>query len=402
MGQPEEADAIVLHTCAVRSKAEQKVFSRIGRLSYLKKRNPNLKIVLTGCMAPIWGSQILVRSPSLDLVVGPGSIQKLEVLLDRSFESDSPCIDISESNEFLSIDGAHLNPSSPFQAWVTVMEGCDNFCSYCIVPFARGSERSRPASEIMEEIDVLVKKDIREVTLLGQNVNSYTGHPEGFPGLLQEIQTIAGILRIRFTTSHPKDITEKLIKTMSRLDKVCEYLHFPAQSGSTGILTRMNRKYTREDYLNKVDMIRSYIPDIALSSDFIVGFPGESDTDFEETIDLVNKIRFDNIFAFKYSIRPKTEAAKMPDDVPETKKSDRLNRLIALQRDISMQINSSQVGKTVEVLVEGDAKRGSGKSTGRTRHNRIVNFSGLSCPGDLVKVMIQSASPNCLYGDSRA
>jgi tRNA-2-methylthio-N6-dimethylallyladenosine synthase len=398
---PENADAIVLHTCAVRVKAEQKVFSRIGRLSRLKKTNPDLKLVLTGCMAPAWGSQLFDRSPSLDLVVGPGAIQNIEILLERSMRSDIPLIEIAESDDIFTVNPLTLQSNSPHQAWVTIMEGCDNYCSYCIVPFVRGRERSRPAKEILEEVRILVSKGICEVTLLGQNVNSYSGHSDGFRGLLRDLQEITSLMRIRFTTSHPKDINNHLIEEMSKLSKICEYLHFPAQSGSTKILQQMNRKYSKEEYLAKVRMIRSYIPNIALSSDFIIGFPGETDVDFQETFDLVNTIRFDNIFAFKYSVRPRTAASELHDDVPEEVKSARLSRLIETQRHISLQNNTLQIGETVEVLIEGKAKRGFDKLTGRTRQNRIVNFLGSGKPGSLVQVVIDSASPNCLYGRIR-
>ncbi len=398
------ADVIVLNTCAVRAKAEQKVYSRLGRLSQLKHRRPDLKLVIAGCMAQAWGSRILERAPCVDIIVGPGSLFRIPGLVSEMHEEDAkdarPIVEIEEPNAFLDIEPRHIGKPRTHHAWITVMEGCDNFCSYCVVPYVRGRERSRCEMDIIEETEKLVDLGVREITLLGQNVNSYRGELGSFANLLRMLDSIAGLLRIRFTTSHPKDVSEELIEAIAGLPKVCEYLHFPAQSGSDSVLSRMKRGYSREDYFGKVASIRNRIPEIALSSDFIVGFPGETEADFADTLDLVNRVQYESIFAFHYSVRPMTAAARFPDDVAHADKLARLERLIALQRSISLALNSQSIGAVVEVLVEGAARRGEGKLTGRTRQNRIVNFTGDARISTLQDVRIESVSPNCLYGTS--
>ncbi len=398
------ADVIVLNTCAVRAKAEQKVYSRLGRLSHLKQKRPDLKLVIAGCMAQAWGSRILERAPYVDVIVGPGSLFRIpEILREMHGEEATdpqPVVEVVEPSAFLDVEPRHIGKPRTHHAWITVMEGCDNFCSYCVVPYVRGRERSRREIDIIEEIEHLVTLGVREITLLGQNVNSYRGENGSFANLLRMLDSITGLLRIRFTTSHPKDVSQELIAAIAELPKVCEYLHFPAQSGSDTVLTRMKRGYSRADYIDKVASIRDRIPGIAMSSDFIVGFPGETEADFEETLDLVNRVQYDSIFAFHYSVRPMTAAARFPDDVTHADKLARLERLITLQRSISLALNSQSIGSVVEVLVEGTARRGEGKLTGRTRQNRIVNFTGDAQISSLQPVRIESVSPNCLYGTS--
>ncbi|MBN1550090.1 tRNA (N6-isopentenyl adenosine(37)-C2)-methylthiotransferase MiaB [bacterium] len=395
---PEQADVIVLNTCSVREKAEQKVFSRFGRLVRLKRKKPDLVLILSGCMAQAWGARLSDRMPFLDMIVGPGAYWHIPDFL-KSYAKHTPnIIAIPEPDEIFTLSPDDLPLSETCSAWITIMEGCNNFCSYCVVPYVRGRERSRPSEEIISEIQSLVRKGIKEITLLGQNVNSFKGCPGGFPELLYQLNRIDGLHRIRFTTSHPKDVSKELIHALAELPKICEYLHFPAQSGSSKILSRMRRGYSREEYLEKVAMIRDAVPEIALSTDVIVGFPGEKEDDFLQTMSLLEDVRYDNVFAFIYSIRKGTKASAFDDDVPREVKSKRLEMLIHRQRQISLDINRTGIGKTLEVLVSGPAKRGDGKMQGRTRHNRIVNFKGEYRAGDLVHIRIESASPNCLYG----
>lgn len=399
------ADVIVLNTCAVREKAEQKVYSRLGRLSQLKLQKPTLTLIVAGCMAQAWGKKILDRAPYVDLIVGPGSFSRIVELADDLqsglIQTAPSLVDIKTPTSFIDIEPDKLSKPSSHHAWITIMEGCNNYCSYCVVPYVRGRERSRDVHSILQEVNRLVDLGVREITLLGQNVNSFRSRDCDFPELLRRLNDISQLMRIRYTTSHPKDVSSDLIASMATLSKVCEFLHFPAQSGSNSILDRMRRGYTREEYLKQVNLIRSVIPKIALSSDFIVGFPGETQRDYDETMDLVKFIRYDSIFAFHYSVRPMTRSAQWADDVPYSTKLKRLNQLITLQRNISLQRNSEWIGQTVEVLVEGAARRGDGKYTGRTRQNRIVNFSGTARLSCLQNVMIQSVSPNCLYGITR-
>lgn len=391
------ADAVILNTCSVREKAEQKVFSRFGILKQAKDSRPEVKLVLVGCMARAWGKKLFKRIPYLDIVLGPGRLHRLPECLSRP-TWQRPQIDIDDSAYVFSLSPELVDNPAQTMAWVTIMEGCDNFCSYCIVPYVRGRERSREDTEIIKEIEILVSKGVKEITLLGQNVNSYTGSKDGFPELLRKIHDIDGLLRIRFTTSHPKDMSDQLIETVAELPKVCEYLHFPAQSGSNEMLRLMNRGYTREMYLDRVALINHLVPNVALSSDFMVGFPGETEQDFQDTVSLVESVRYDNIFIFNYNPRPGTRAAELADDVSLSEKTRRLEDLLNLQRQISMERNSALIGSVVEVLVEGDAKRGGDLKMGRSRQNRVVNFTGDVKAGDLCWVMIESASPNCLYG----
>lgn len=397
VSNPESADVIILNTCSVRDKAEQKVFSRFGILKEVKNSRPDTCFVLAGCMARAWGKTVLKRMPFIDLVVGPGMLHKIPEYLEFPRPSH-PVVQIDSSDTVFSVDPELVDIQNRYSAWVTIMEGCDNYCSYCIVPYVRGKERSRPENEILNEVTALVKKGAREITLLGQNVNSYNGSANGFPELLRKIHEIPGLLRIRFTTSHPKDMSDCLIGTVAELPKVCEYLHFPVQSGSNRILERMNRGYTRENYLNRVSLIKRLMPNVALSSDFMVGFPGETEDDHRDSVNLVESVKYDNIFIFIYNPRKKTRAAGFDDDIPLEVKTQRLEDLLKRQRRISMERNRDLIGSTVEVLVEGPAKRGENLMTGRSRQNRVVNFTGAVKSGELCYVMIESVSPNCLYG----
>ncbi|MEA1928082.1 MAG: tRNA (N6-isopentenyl adenosine(37)-C2)-methylthiotransferase MiaB [Candidatus Auribacterota bacterium] len=399
----EEADLILLNTCSVRRHAEERVLGRLARYRKEKEARPELRVGVIGCMAQIWKGRLRDKFPELDLIMGPGEFARL------GEEVESP----RTSGGRVLFDGFPLSPDffhfpanhrSSLHAWVTVIRGCNNFCSYCVVPYARGREISRPTGDIIDEVRSLGKKGYKEVTLLGQNVNSYRG---GYPGgnqvdfaeLLKLLNPIAGIERIRFVTSHPKDISPGLVSAIAGLDKVCESIHFPAQSGSDAVLKRMRRGYTRDDYMAKVRALKSEVAGITLASDFIVGFPGESDDDFTLTLELLREVRFDRIFAFSYSPRPKTLSAQWPDDIPPEVKSARLQELLALQRSISLEKNQELLGYEVEVLVEGRNRKYPDRGEGRTRGDKRVFFPWVDgLEGRLVKVRIERVTALSLFG----
>jgi len=401
-GYENEADLILLNTCSVRRHAEERVLGRLARYRREKEKRPGLLVGVIGCMAQIWKEGLWEKFPELDLILGPGSFaclpDELETLIDGG---GNRLVDrFEDPGEFFEIPSARVNS---LHGWVTVMRGCDNFCSYCIVPYARGREVSRSPEEIVEEVRSLGKNGYKEITLLGQNVNSYRGKdradlPVDFPGLLRRLNTVEGIERIRFVTSHPKDISPALISSIADLDKICESIHFPAQSGSDKILKKMRRGYTRGEYLERAQELQIAIPGIALASDFIVGFPGETDDNFARTLDLLREVRFDRIFAFVYSPRPKTEAANLPDDIPPEIKSARLQQLLSLQRSISLEKNQELLGKEVEVLVEGKNRKYQDRGEGRTRTGKMVFFpweEGLR--GQLINIRIERVTDLSLY-----
>lgn len=396
-----EADCIILNTCSVREKPEQKVYSALGRLLTLKKRKPSLIIGVGGCVAQQAGEKLLERTLHLDFVFGTHQIQLVPELVKMAGHGIRACrVDVAED-----VSSLHYCPrpvQGQVKAFVTIMQGCDNFCSYCIVPHVRGREKSRPKNEILEEIKNLTLMGVKEVMLLGQNVNSYgrtLGEPEGFVRLLEAIEDIEGIERIRFTTSHPKDLSLELMDSFARLGKVCEHLHLPVQSGSTKVLQAMNRGYTREEYLEKVEALRERIPGMAFTTDVIVGFPGETEKDLELTLDLLERVRFDSIYSFKFSPRPFTKAAAMPDSVPKEVKAERLRLVQQLQESITSAILQNCVGTLQEVLVEGPSLHGSNQVTGRTRNYRIVHMSGdvRSMTGRLVRVKIEKSLKHSLW-----
>lgn len=400
------ADIVILNTCSIREKAEQKVYSQIGRLTPLKKRNRKLIIGVGGCVAQIQGEKILQRAPHVDLVFGTLNIYKLPHLI-REVEKKGERIadidnDYSEDNDL-----APIKREGSIHAWLSIMHGCDNYCTYCVVPYTRGREKSRPKESILSEIRGLAEEGFKEVTLLGQNVNSYgrdTGEDIDFPDLLSIIDRVKGIKRIRFITSHPKDLSDKLIKVMADLPKVCEYLHLPIQAGSDRVLTDMNRGYTSGDYLKKIDRLKESIPKIALSTDIIIGFPGETDGDFERTRDIVKKVCYDGIYLFKYSPRKETPAAIFSNQLSNTIKQARFEEILKLQKEITLKKNKELEGKVVEVLVEGEDKNANKRLTGRTRTNKIVNFSidmpedRKSLIGELVNVSILKSNLYSLEG----
>jgi len=394
----DDADVIVLNTCSIREKAEQKFFSELGRLARAKKKNPDLKIAVAGCIARQRGKDLFRRFPYVDFVFGPNNIDNLQTWAKGgNFKT------AIEDNPVYYTQKLPVKRAGRVRAWVSIMYGCDNFCAYCVVPYTRGRERSRPAEDIYDEIKTIADEGFREITLLGQNVNSYGRKLPGecdFPELLRRIHDIDGIERIRFVTSHPRDFSEKLIKAMRDLPKVCEHLHLPLQSGSDRILHLMNRGYTYEDYKNKIDNLRNSINDIAITTDIIVGFPGETEDDFKQTVTALTEIGFDGIFAFKYSRRPGTKALDLPGHVDEKVKSQRLSMVLELQESITYSRNKSLEGKVYEVLVEGESATDGDRLTGRTRTNKIVNFYGeQGLTGSLVDVKILEAKQHSLYGE---
>jgi len=417
----ESADLVILNTCSVRAKAEQKAFSFLGRLARLKKKKPAMIVAVGGCVAQQEGAEILKRMPQVDLVFGTQAIERLSTLIGKIERKRCRIVDVSMSEKPELFD-AHpaAQPEQPVSRFVTIMRGCDNFCSYCVVPYVRGREASRHPESIIQEINGLVGNGVKEVTLLGQNVNSY-GKKEGlcgFPELLSRIEDIEGLLRIRFTTSHPKDLTDELINAFRTNEKLCDHIHLPVQSGSSRLLKRMNRKYTRELYLDKVSKLRDTCPGIAITSDMIVGFPGETDADFNETLDLMRTVEFDGLFAFMYSDRPNAPATKFKDKVSGLHKSERLQTLLELQEFFTKKKNEQLIGSIQAVLVEGFSKRKSSgrldrtrqpdQWTGRTSTNKIVNFyhddnhdcGGNIWPGKLVPVKIEKAYAHSLWGKS--
>lgn len=414
---PEIADLIIVNTCAIREKAEQKVFSFLGRLARLKRKKPDLILGVGGCVAQQEGFNILERVPYLDLVFGTHAIGRLPGMIERIEAKKCRIIDV-EIPEGIdeSVFSADMDDKGRVASFVTIMQGCDNYCTYCVVPFVRGREASRSPEKIVGEIRGLVESGIKEVTLLGQNVNSF-GKKEGwcsFSELLSLINGIDSLLRIRFTTSHPKDLSDDLIYAFKNLDKLCSHIHLPVQSGSDRVLKKMNRKYSRSYYLKKVNKLRNICPDIAITSDFIVGFPGETEDDFNETLDLIKTLQYDDIFAFKYSDRPNVPSALFHDKVSEQDKKDRLIDLLKSQEYYTKKKNEVLVGSTQSILVEGLSKKQiktdvNSKNiqwTGRTSTNKTVNFipnndvsfRDENFSGKIINVRIEKALSHSLQG----
>lgn len=389
---PNDADLIIFNTCNIRQKAEQKFQSELGRTRFLKIEKPFLKIAVAGCIAQQRGRGIFKRNPHVDYVFGPQNIQKLRDMI-RAGET---VVSIEDNPEIGQVDLPALRKDS-IRAWVSIMYGCDNFCSYCVVPYTRGRERSRPSKNIYNEICELALSGFKEVTLLGQNVNSYRSDVD-FGGLLNQVNAIEGIERIRFVTSHPRDLSEDLIACIKELPKVCEHIHLPLQSGSNRILKLMNRGYTYDDYMKKVERLKEEIPGIAITTDIIAGFPSEADDDHISTLNALRAIEFDGIFAFKFSPRPGTKAIEMEDKISDDIKSQRLAEILNIQDEITLKKNKTLEGTIQEVLVEGLSKTDVEKMTGRTRGNKIVNFSGNSVSVQLVNVEIVKAMRHSLVG----
>ena len=402
----DNAHAVLLNTCSIRDNAEQKIFSRLTALNVLKKkRHGKLIIGVIGCMAERLKDE-LIHNHGVDLVAVPDSYLDLPNLFAAAENGESAIsIELSTTETYRDVIPSRLG-SNRIGGFISIMRGCNNFCSYCIVPYTRGRERSREPQSILNELHDLRAKGFKEVTLLGQNVNSYRytpaeGEPVLFAQLLAMVADAAPDMRVRFTTSHPKDMTDEIIATIASRPNICRHIHLPVQSGSNSVLKAMNRKYTREWYLNRIEAIRKVIPDCGISTDMFTGFHGESEEDFEMTLSLMREVGFDSAFMFKYSERPGTYASKnLPDNISEEVKIDRLNRMIALQNELSLESNRRDIGKTFEVLVEGHSKRSKDDMCGRNQQNKMIVFPAKDVPvGSLVRVRITQASSATLIGE---
>ena len=399
----EKADLIILNTCYVREKVKHKIFSLLGELKKLKKQNPNLLLGIGGCLAQKESQEILKRAPFVDIIWGTSNFHRLPEFLKWAKEGKLPVAEIEkiEKERYL----PHNLPvirKKKFSAYIPVIRGCDNFCTYCNVPYVRGREKSRPLEFILKEVDSAISEGCREIILLGQNVNSYGKdflEKIDFSDLLSKVNKIRGVHRIRFITSHPKDLSDKLILAMAKLDKVCEHLHLPLQAGSNRILKLMRRGYTSQDYLELVDKVRHFIPGITLGTDLIVGFPGESEEDFQDTLNMVKKIGFDGAFTFEYSVLHGTRAAKLENQIPSSVKRRRLRELIDIQQKITERKNKIWIAKELEVLVEGPSPKNPQELAGRTRHNKIVIFPGdTSLIGQFLQVKVVTSGCWALRG----
>jgi tRNA-2-methylthio-N6-dimethylallyladenosine synthase len=401
--QPQDADVIVFNTCSVREKAQEKVFADLGRVRHLKQARPGLMIAVGGCVASQEGAGIVARAPYVDVVFGPQTLHRLPELLARRRTSGRPQVDI-RFPEIEKFD--HLPPAraAGAQAFVSIMEGCSKYCSFCVVPYTRGEEVSRPFADVVAEIAALASQGVKEVTLLGQNVNAWRGDIDGAPAdfaeLLQYVAEIEAIERVRYTTSHPREFTRRLIDAHAQLPKLAPQVHLPVQSGSDRVLAAMKRGYTSLEYRAIVRRLRQARPDVSLSSDFIVGFPGESDADFEATLKLVRDVGFDGAFSFLYSRRPGTPAADLADEACADEKSARLQRLQALIESQAREVSERMVGTTQRVLVEGLSKKSQSELSGRTANNRVVNFPGPQRLTDTyVDVRVTAALHHSLRGE---
>ncbi|MBR3741908.1 MAG: tRNA (N6-isopentenyl adenosine(37)-C2)-methylthiotransferase MiaB [Clostridia bacterium] len=398
----EEADFVLHNTCCIRDNAERKALGNVTWLKEIKKERPEMLIGVCGCMVqePGMAEKILRQYPFVDVAFGTGNIYQLPELLYRAAATRCRTVAVPEEQSTL-IEGLPIRRESPFQAYVTIMYGCNNFCSYCIVPYVRGRERSRTPDDILREVESLQKRGVQEIMLLGQNVNSYGNDAPGgltFPQLLHKVSE-TGIPRIRFMTSHPKDLSDELIREMAENPALCRHLHLPVQSGSNRILQAMNRRYTRESYLEKVEKIRKAAPDVGLTTDIIVAFPGETDADFEDTMDLVRTVQYDSAFTFIYSPRTGTRAADMPGRIDPALATERIERLIALQEEMTQRRFAEMIGRTESVLVTGTSKRNENQITGKTSRNISVNFEGSpDLVGKSVPVKITAASKTTLKG----
>ena len=397
VSSPEEADVVLVNTCAIREHAESRVIGRVGQLSSLKRERPDLLIAVTGCMAQRMGGPLLKRAPYVDLVVGPDGYRALPAHLERLFQDACEDQRPRATRRRLQLAVLELDPGESYQgleqrrrsgpsAWVPIQRGCDHRCTFCIVPYVRGPEKNRAPDDVLDEIRRLAEGDISEVTLLGQTVNSYRHGEWSFARLLREVGRVDGIRRVRFTSPHPGDVTDELVDVMGTEPAVCEQLHLPVQSGNDRTLKRMVRRYTVAEYLGIVEAVREAVPDIALSTDIIVGFPGETEREFEDTLDLIRRVRFDDAFTYRYSPREGTPATRFPeeDHVPEGEAQERLEELIRVAREIQAEINRGEVGRLEEVLLEREA-RDPRELQGRTRRNKVVTLPAPGCRvGDYV------------------
>ena len=393
----ESADAVFLNTCAIRDNAEQRIYGRLSNLEHLKKRNPHLVFGVLGCMAERLRADLLEKNSAVDIVCGPDEYRRLPALIDDAFAGEKGIR--TQLSRVETYDDIVPLRTDGISAWVAVMRGCDKFCTFCVVPFTRGRERSRPFAGVLREVEQLLERGFREVTLLGQNVNSYRDEEYDFADLLVAVAALDPALRVRFTTSHPQDMSDRLIGAIAGHDNICNYIHLPFQSGSDRILELMNRTYTRAHYLDLVRKIRNAIPGIALSTDVIAGFPTETEADHQATLSLMEEVRYDGAFMFKYSPRERTRAWKMGDDIPEEIKGRRLEEIIDLQRRISYEVNAQLTGTRQRILLEGPSKRSEDEWMGRTDTNKTVIVPrGDFSVGTVIDVDITSATSATLFG----
>lgn len=402
----EEADVILVNTCSVRENAEQRVRGRVQGFTELRKKNPRLLVGVMGCMAERLGATLFDQEKNVNIVVGPDAYMDLPLLIEKAERGEKAInVELSETETYKDICPSRIDGTA-ISGFVSIMRGCNNFCTYCIVPYTRGRERSRSPRSIVNEVLDLQAKGYKEVTLLGQNVNSYLWRGEGqeinFPALLERVATTFPGMRVRFATSHPKDMSDEILRTIAAHPNICRHIHLPAQSGSNSVLRDMNRKYTREWYLDRIRAIREIIPDCGLSTDVFVGFHNESEEDFQETLELMREVRFDSAFMFKYSERPGTAASKrLADNVPEEVKGRRLQELIDLQVELSHESNWRDVGKTFEVLVEGTSKKKADELFGRSSQNKVIVFPDNGAKaGDLVRVAVKGCTSATLIGEA--
>ncbi len=398
-----EADVAIINTCSVRENADKRFFGTLGQLKKVKEDRPEVVVAVCGCMMQQQHiiDTLKAKYPWVDLIFGTHNIHEFPKLLTNVLNEREKIVDVWKDGGDI-VEGLPAKRMYPFKAYVNIMYGCNNFCTYCIVPYTRGRERSRRQEEIVSEVQSLAASGVKEITLLGQNVNSYGSGGEfstDFSDLIYLLNDIEGIERIRFMTSHPKDLSDKLIKAFRDCEKLCNSIHLPVQSGSSAVLKRMNRRYTKEDYLLLVRKLREAVPEIAITTDIIVGFPGETDEDFDETMDLVRRVRYDSAFTFLYSIRKGTPAENYTDQVPEAVKHDRFNRLVAEMNEIAAEINKTYEGKTVTVLVEGPSKTNPGILTGRTESGKLVHFKASdSAIGQIISLKITEGKTFNLTG----
>tara|TARA_B100000586_G_scaffold121018_1_gene87320 strand:- start:729 stop:2051 length:1323 start_codon:yes stop_codon:yes gene_type:complete len=394
----DSADVIFVNTCAIREHAEEKVHSRLGVYSQIKQNRPEVIIGVLGCMAQHLKDEILESKPYVDIILGPDSYRKLPVLLDRKIKNTKSLVD-TKLSRFEVYDNLFPNRQGGINAWVSIMRGCDKFCTFCVVPFTRGRERSRTITSIVTEVQKAISDGYVEITLLGQNVNSYQHDDQKFHHLLQAVAEIPGVHRLRYTSPHPQDMTDELLHVMLEHENICNAVHFPLQAGANRILKRMNRTYTKEHFIQRAQWIQEFLPNCALTTDIIVGFPGETKAEFQETLQVMNTVKFDSAFTFKYSLRAGTKAAEYSDQVPETEKQKRLEEVIKLQKRHTLTRNKAIIGQIEKVLVEKVSKRSAIHWAGRTESNKWVIFEKESTQiKDIVPVLITDAKGISLHG----
>jgi tRNA-2-methylthio-N6-dimethylallyladenosine synthase len=396
--EPEEASVILINTCAVREHAEQRALGRLRSLGSLKKTRPELVLGVLGCMAEEMRESVREKVAEVDLVAGPDSYRQLPVLIGRQLNGSNGRLSIAEGDPHETFGDVEPSRREGVNAFVAIMRGCNNFCSYCIVPYVRGRERSRHPDEIAREVVRAVRDGYPEVTLLGQNVNSYRWEETDFPELLGRIAVVPGLRRLRFMTSHPRDLSDALIERLAEGGTVCPSLHLPVQAGSDRILEKMNRGYTRQEYLDKVKKLREAVPGLSLTTDLLCGFPTETEEDFRQTLDLIEEARFDDAFTFRYSVRPGTAAAKLPDDVPEEVKIERLERMIALCRKLADVSRREMIGREVEVLLENPSPKSASEWIGHTECGRVALVPGQFQKADFVKIRVEDLRGFSLWG----